>query len=384
MNALAVDPDTDGAGPDTDVLYAGRSNLIQQFGPLNPAGLTAPPSAVDEVHGTSGAFSGADGLAVEPATGRLYATSGGQAGQGVYVLDIAGPPPTASMDSVDNVTANSADLHATIDPNGPPATRYHFEYVDDATFQVSGFSNARSTPEVFLGAQEDPQAIDVTFEPAPIGLEPNTKYHVRLIAVRNFASPIATSALSFITLGVPPLAETAGAPVRTTTTAQLNGRVTPRGNATTYHFEYGTRPLRLQPLHLHAKHAGRYRTDLRARCREITGLQPDTTYHYRLVAENGVGSPVAGLDTTVHTRASNQLPGQSDEFPGPPGSDRAWEQVSIADSSGNPVSSTTPTSSPTTATVPSTASPAAHRSPPPAASSASTSPSAPQAAGRPI
>ena len=42
---------------------------------------------------------------------------------------------------------------------------------------------------------------------------------------------------------------------------------------------------------------------------------------------------------TVHTRASDELPGQSDEFPGPPDSDRAWEQVSIPDSSGNPISS---------------------------------------------
>ena len=336
---LATDPDSDGPGADTDVLYAGRGSVIQQFGPLNAPGLLAPPGADDDRHGTNGAFNSANGLAVEPPTGRLYATSGGQAGQGVYVLDNAGPPPTATLDSVDGVTANSADLHATIDPNGPPATRYHFEYVDDATFQVSGFSNARSTPEVFLGAQEDPQAIDVTFEPAPIGLEPNTKYHVRLIAVRNFASPIATSALSFITLGVPPLAETAGAPVRTTTTAQLNGRVTPRGNATTYHFEYGTEgPCASSPCtSTLSMPAGTGQTSELV-ADEITGLQPDTTYHYRLVAENGVGSPVASLDTTVHTRASNQLPGQSDEFPGPPGSDRAWEQVSIADSSGNPVS----------------------------------------------
>ena len=33
----------------------------------------------------------------------------------------------------------------------------------------------------------------------------------------------------------------------------------------------------------------------------------------------------------------DELPGQSDELPGPPGSDRAWELVSISDSSGNPI-----------------------------------------------
>ena len=40
---------------------------------------------------------------------------------------------------------------------------------------------------------------------------------------------------------------------------------------------------------------------------------------------------------SVRTRATDVLPGQSDTFPGPPGSDRAWEMVSLAESSGNPI-----------------------------------------------
>jgi hypothetical protein len=339
VRSLAVDPDTDGPGPDTDVLYAERGQLIQQFGPLNPPGLTAPPSAVDEVHGTfSGAFSGATGLAVEPATGRLYAAAGGTAGPGVYVLDVTGPPPTASMDSVDGVTSNSADLHATIDPNGPPATRYHFDYIDDATYQATGFAKAFSTTEQFLGVQEDPQPVGEHLEPLPVGLEPNTEYHMRLVAGRKFAPPIITNELTFTTDPAPPLAETVGAPIRTTATAQLNGRVTPLGTLTTYHFEYGaagpcnTNPCDSTP----SVPAGSGQLTMLASA-EVTGLDPDTTYHYRIVADNGVGAPAGGEDMTVHTRASDELPGQSDEFPGPPGSDRAWELVSIPDSSGNPI-----------------------------------------------
>jgi hypothetical protein len=326
--SLAVDPDSDGAGPDTDVLYAGRTlGVIQQFGPLNQPGLLAPPTADDDRHGTNGAFGSAEGLAVEPPTGRLYAAAGGQAGQGVYVLDNAGPPPTATLDSVDNVTAKSVDLHATIDPNGPPATRYHLEYSTDGVKWLS-------TSEVLVGAQEDPQAITAHLEPLPIGLSPNTFYHVRLVAGRNLATPIITGELTFTTLGAPPLVETAGAPVRTTTTAQLNGRVTPLNSATSYHFEYGTDESYGQSTTSMPAGSGEL-TELVAE--EVEGLLPDTTYHYRLVAENGVGSPVFGADMTVHTRASDVLPNQSDTFPGPPGSDRAWEQVSIPDSSGNPV-----------------------------------------------
>jgi sugar lactone lactonase YvrE len=336
---LALDPDTDGAGPDTDVLYAERGQLIQQFGPANPAGLTAAPTSVDEIHGTSGASGLASGLAVEPSTGRFYAASSGTAGNGVYVLDTTGPPPTASMDSVDAITSNSADLHATIDPNGPPATRYHFDYVDDATYQATGFTKARSTPEEFLGVQEDPQAVTEHLQPGLLGLEPNTEYHVRVVAGRKFATPVISNELEFTTAATSPLAETAGAPVRTTTTAQLNGRVTPLGTATSFHFEYGTDTSYGQQTPPISVGAGQL---TRFAAAEVSGLTPDTTYHYRIVADNGVGSPVAGDDMTVHTRASDELPGQSDEFPGPPGSDRAWEQVSVADPSGNPISAFSP------------------------------------------
>ena len=337
--ALAVDPDSDGPGADTDVLYVARADVIQQFGPLNAPGLLAPPTLDDNRHGTSDAFGSVKSLTVEPPTGRLYATSNGQAGRGVYVLDLTGPPPTATIDFVDGITPNSADLHGTIDPNGPPATRYHFEYIDDAAHQASGFSKAHSTSEEFLGAQEDPQTITEHLEPPVLGLDPNTEYHVRIVAGRKFASPAVSDELTFTTSPSPPLVETAGAPVRTTTTAQLNGRVTPLGTGTTYHFEYGTdgacasNPCTAAPSM--AAGSGQL---TRLVAEEITGLQPDTTYHYRLVADNGVGGTILGQDMTVRTRITDQLPGQSDEFPGPPGSDRAWEQVSIADSSGNPVS----------------------------------------------
>lgn len=337
---MAVDPDGDGPGSDVDIFYAGRSSdSIQQFGPVNAPGLVAPPTAEDDLHGTSKAFGSPSGIAVEPPTGRLYAAASGVAGRGIYVLDETSPtPPTASLDSIDGVTSSSAQLHATVDPNGAPPTRYHFEYVDHATYLATGFANAKSLPEVLLGMQETPQAIEAALNPPPIGLEPNTTYHVRIVAGRRFAPPVISNELTFATGSVSTLVETAGAPIRTTTTAQLNGRVTPLNNPASYHFEYGDQgPCSANPCAATPTVAAGSGNVAQLVSVEITGLQPDVTYHYRLVGENGVGAPMSGGDMTVHTRASNELPGQGDEFPGPPGSDRAWEQVSIADSSGNPV-----------------------------------------------
>ena len=68
----------------------------------------------------------------------------------------------------------------------------------------------------------------------------------------------------------------------------------------------------------------------------ITGLAPETTYRYRLVADNeNEAGEVFGNEITLTTAPS--APPSHDPFPGPPESDRAYEQVSIADSGGNPV-----------------------------------------------
>ena len=340
-SGLAVDPDSDGPGPDSDVLYVSRGNSeIQQFGPLNPAGLTTPPSAVDDTHGTAYSYeSTVNGLAVEPPTGRLYVALGlfspegghfNPFAMGVFVLDNEGPSPTATLDSISDVTASSATAHATIDPNGPPNTSYHFEYSTD---QV----NWTPTPAVVLGHQEDPQEVQVTIGTGA-GLHPDTHYFVRLIAGRRFGAPIVTPALDFTTTTAPPIVETVGSPIRTATSALLSGRVTPRDAATEYHFEYGDQgPCDANPCTATEPHSAGSGDEVKFVSQQIEELQPGTTYHYRVIADNGnVGGPAIGADMIVTTRASD-APLSHGHFPGPPGSDRAYEQVSLPDTGGNPV-----------------------------------------------
>jgi len=219
--------------------------------------------------------------------------------------------------------------------------------------------------------------VNVHLEPPAIGLEP-TQIHVRVVAGAN-SPPVVSNQLEFTT-DPAPSSPRRRRPLRTTTTAQINGRVTPLGTATTYHLSTGPKALRLQPLRLHPCHAGGLRLRLRLVAEEVTELQLNTT----TLPPGGrqrVGSPAIGADLTVHTRASNQLPGQSDAFPGPPGSDAPGSRSRSA-IPRQPVSFLYATSSPTTATAPSTASPR-HPISTTAACSASTSPSARRAAGRP-
>jgi hypothetical protein len=81
--------------------------------------------------------------------------------------------------------------------------------------------------------------------------------------------------------------------------------------------------------------------EVRLVSQQVTELEPDTTYHYRVVADNGnVDGPAFGADMTVTTRAGD-APLSHGPLPGPPGSDRAWEQVNAPDTGGNPVTSGT-------------------------------------------
>jgi alpha-tubulin suppressor-like RCC1 family protein len=80
--------------------------------------------------------------------------------------------------------------------------------------------------------------------------------------------------------------------------ATLHGAVNPEGFATRYHFEYGTE----------AENYGASTTSVEAGAGSelvhvssaLTGLQPGTTYHYRIIADSATGTS-AGADTTFTT-----------------------------------------------------------------------------------
>jgi len=347
---LEVDPDSDGGGPDTDILYSVRdggagTTVVQQFGPINKPGLTAPPAAEDERHGDVIGFNYVGGLGFDEPSGRLfvsaqynvgapYPTGGEPPKSGVYVLDKAGGTATVSLESLSDVTATSVALHGKVNPNGPPDVSYRAEYSLDGT----NWTTDPGTITV-LGSQESPQDVITLLDP-PAGLEPSTLYHVRIVVTRPFNLPAASNELTFTTAAAPPLVETTGSPLRTTTTARLEGRLNPRYSATSFHFEYGSAgPCDSNPCTSTETVAAGSGGGYRLASLEAAELQPNTTYHYRIVADNGnPGSPVYGEDMTVATRSSD-APLSHGRFSGPPGSDRAYEQVNLADTGGNPVAS---------------------------------------------
>jgi hypothetical protein len=99
----------------------------------------------------------------------------------------AAGPPSISESWVEDVTPTSAELAATINPNGT-TTRYHFELIAEAAYQENlaaareGFSGATGSPTgpgLGIGAGTDP----VTVLRGIFNLVPLTRYHYRAVAV---------------------------------------------------------------------------------------------------------------------------------------------------------------------------------------------------------
>ena len=104
-----------------------------------------------------------------------------------------------------------------------------------------------------------------------------------------------------------PGATTAPATNVTSTSATLNGLVTPNKSTTTYYFEYGT-STSYGTKTTSATVAGNAAKTVSS---DITGLLPSTTYHFRIVATSA-GGTADGADQTFTTSAiTPPVPGKN-------------------------------------------------------------------------
>jgi hypothetical protein len=107
-----------------------------------------------------------------------------------------------------------------------------------------------------------------------------------------FAMPQVASAAA-------PAATTGGAAPVTFSTALLHGVVDPNGKATSYFFQYGANTLYGAQTPAASAGAGGARISVTA---GVGALAPNTTYHYRLVAQYPGGGLVKGQDRAFKTR----------------------------------------------------------------------------------
>jgi sugar lactone lactonase YvrE len=277
------------------------------------------------------------GIAVDPNNRFVYVAAANS-----RVVRVFGPGVILPEIQIGDATAlanTSATLAGSVGGQGLALSDCHFEYVTKAAFRVSGFGDLGSGGSVDCSPSAGTMPADLNqhaVSGAVTGLERGTAYVFRLAATNSEGSA-ASGPREFDTSG-PPDVETVGSPLRTALGANLEGRLNPRGAATEYHFEYGTAgPCDSNPCESTSPQAAGSGSLIEFVSQPVVGLVPGMTYHYRLVADNGnPDGPAFGGDMTVTTRDSD-APLTHGHFPGPTGSDRAWEQVNLANTGGNPV-----------------------------------------------
>jgi hypothetical protein len=198
--------------------------------------------------------------------------------------------PTLSTSTASSVSTSTVTLSGTIASIG------------NATATVEGFNYGTSTA-YGLTASTTGSFATGTFSQNLTGLLPSTTYHFQAFATNSAGTGTSTDA-TFITAGspVPPTLGTSTASSIATSTVTLNGIISSLGNATATveGFNYGTSTA----YGLTASTTGNFGTG--SFNQGITGLLPNTAYHFQAFATNSVGTGTS-TDATFMTNTTTTV-----------------------------------------------------------------------------
>jgi hypothetical protein len=295
------------ADPASGHLYAAAGSAVKE---LDASGVAS--ASLTHVIATCSIV---QGVAVDRTSGRVYVSRAGSSQIAVYGPTIPTPPTIGEACSHEDAWTASAGvteatLKAKVDPNGLQSA-YHVEYVDQASFEASGFTGAQSAP-------------------VPDGALPG-----QVTGKANFTSGSAT--LTNLTTSAGAFAphqaiSGTGIPAGTTIlavdavqrTLALSAAVTSGANTNRPITATGPQPIAVQ----------------------LSGLAPATAYRWRLVASNSAG-PTTGPQRSLTTNPapSASEPCANDPFRIGAGAAlpdcRAYEMVSPIDKDGSDINSLT-------------------------------------------
>lgn len=204
------------------------------------------------------------------------------------------PLPVVIEDSgVKDVTHDSATFTTEIKP-GFADTIYNFQYGETASY-------GNSTPQSdSIGNDNQSHAGATTVS----GLKPGTTYHFRVVAI-SFKGTIHGPDQIFTTANFPRVDSVSVSGI-TQSTVTLGILIAPNFSPTTYHVDYGTAgsygSSSAESAPIPADGVGHSVT------LSLSGLSPATTYHYRVVATNSVGSSQTADQTFSTVSVSSNPP----------------------------------------------------------------------------
>jgi plastocyanin len=207
-------------------------------------------------------------------------------------ITVDGPSgPSAPVVTTEAATAiddSGATLNGRVNPSEQETT-YWFKWGTSSSY-------GQETAHESAGSGN----IAIARSAALATLTPSTTYHFKLVA-ENATGTTEGTDRSFTTAG-PPAVTTEAAGGVGSVQATLKGHVNPMGLGTEYFFEYGTSAAYDRQTAVKSAAAG---TASLAVSQLVTGLTPETTYHFTLIARNGAGE-VEAADRTFETNGGPQ------------------------------------------------------------------------------
>lgn len=305
--------------PSTGNLFVARDDLVgdQRFSPVyelgNPGAASAGAVTLVDTHVAGTNFSWF-GLGFDPADGTLYAGGKGDGGNGTPMLLAAGdgplPEPVVTFGPYTGIGARSASVNFTIGTTGLVPVGYELQLANLG----SGTFVTVATGEV------EGSAAPVDVSETVSSLRPGTSYRVRVVTSKPFnnpGGPPTEHPTPLLTDFVAPDAIEVRADAVEDDSARLTGRVDPNGLATTYRFEWGHGDYANSIPVPDASIGDGFGFEFVSE--QLTGLQPNTGYQFRLVATSAEGTITrTGTFTTLATSTTG----------------RAFELVSPADKYG--------------------------------------------------
>ncbi|MFM8654155.1 MAG: hypothetical protein ACKODZ_05405, partial [Verrucomicrobiota bacterium] len=179
--------------------------------------------------------------------------------------------PSINSASSANLADTTATLNATVTPNGA-ATSVYFECGTTTSF-------GSTTASQSIGSGNSPVSVSANLT----GLSAGTLYYYRAVATNSVGSTFGNT-LTFTTTTPLPTVVSTPASFIGAYGANVNGDVTPNGLSTSVYFEWGDRSDSLSnsnsPVSIGAG------TTLVPNFARAEGLNPDSTYFFRIVAVN--------------------------------------------------------------------------------------------------
>lgn len=267
------------AGRNPGAITAGPDGNIWFTEPTGPGAIARlnPDGTVSEfTAGITPGFTTASAVPESITTGPdgdVWFTEDGEPG---IVARIA-PRSPGVITGTGDATGTSATMHGTVNTDGLELTDCHFEYGVG-----TGYGTSIPCAET-VGSGGDTVAVSATIH----GLDPARGYDFRLLATNAAATNVGANQ-SFATPPIPVIVTGAAGGVGTTT-ATLVGTVNPEARAITdCHFEYGRTTAYGSTAACDQSPGAGFNPV--AVSSEVSGLEPDTTYHFRLVATNAPGT----------------------------------------------------------------------------------------------